>query len=144
MMIAQIASQVSPLDKFHNDIIAVGALPIVIDLDDIGVCQRRRCARLHLEARNKLAVSAVDLAQYLHGNRPIHTPISGAVDGCHAAPPDGFQQFVTTAENLACHMPPPRSGNGAPRSAGQCVARSRYVCLWFLLYPISWVLNSFW
>ena len=40
MMGFEIAPQIDALDKFHHNIVVIGALPIVIDLDNIGMRER--------------------------------------------------------------------------------------------------------
>ena len=40
MMVFEVAPQINALDKFHHNVIVIGALPIVIDLDDIRMSER--------------------------------------------------------------------------------------------------------
>src|SRR5262249_37836702 len=113
----EVAAQVGAVHILHDDVVAVAALAVVEDLDDVGVLQGGGSACLTLEARDEFGVGAIDFAQHLDGDLAAHAQVGSAEDGGHAAAPDGLSHPVAVADPLIRFHMPPHRGTAYPLCA---------------------------
>ena len=83
------------LDVLHDDVVALGVDPGVVDLDDVGVDQLRDRERLAAEAGHELVVVREVLGEDLHRDGSFQHPVGCPVDGRHAAGAEPIAELVT-------------------------------------------------
>ena len=78
----------------HEEDRAVVRLAEVGDVDDVGVVDEARGARLAQEALDRLLAAAVAVVEDLHRHLFTDVDVLGAVDDAHAAAPHDLAQLV--------------------------------------------------
>src|SRR6185312_11878407 len=78
-------AEVGPLDVAHRDVELAVRLAGLVDRDHVGVLDRRRHARLALEALPEPRVAGQLGGDHLHRDGPTQAHLLGAVDDAHAA-----------------------------------------------------------
>ena len=81
-------AQGDPGQVFHDEVGRVAVLPLVEDVDDVGVREASRRARLLDEALLELAVVGEVAVHDLDRDAALEAQVGREVDGRHAAPGD--------------------------------------------------------
>jgi len=110
----ELVGERAALHVLHHDVEAPLAVPDVIDLDDVRVHEPGREPRLAQEAVAKRLVPGEVLGQHLERDRPVELPISGEIDGCHAAAAERPLDQKALGDGATAHT---RLRHGAARHA---------------------------
>src|SRR5262245_44526508 len=97
--VANQLSEVLALDIIHREEMVPFMDADIMDGDDIGMLERRRCRRFRPKTMDELARRQLAANDQLHGHRSSEAALTRAIDNAHSAPGNFIEQFVITKDS---------------------------------------------
>ena len=94
--VSQERPEVGTLNELHDDVMRFVFLPDIIDVDDVGMVQRRRGERFLFETPKSIGVRSELGKKNFQRHFPAELEVFGPIDLPHGACPNGRKDLVRT------------------------------------------------
>ena len=96
--VANQLGEVLALDIIHREEMVPVMNADIMDGDDIGMLERRRCRRFRPKTMDELARGKLAAQDQLQRHRSSEAALTRAIDNAHSALGNGIEQFVITED----------------------------------------------